>query len=158
MRDILKLELNKVTESYNKHKNIKKVSIELGYSESKIRKLLTTANINFSKKHHIIKQLFDEGYSVKEIANKPGSTIYKCNVLDVLVEPQEEYILNKFFNILSSNLNISIKLTNNINLYNEVIEKELKGKFKELSGNKNIVERTTKENIFLRLLLLNEFF
>ena len=70
MRDILKLELNKVTESYNKHKNIKKVSIELGYSESKVRKLLTTANINFSKKHHIIKQLFDEGYSVKEIANK----------------------------------------------------------------------------------------
>lgn len=34
---------------------------------------------------------------VKEIANKPGSTIYKCNVLDVLVEPQEEYIRYRFF-------------------------------------------------------------
>ena len=68
--NILELELNKAVESYNRHRNIKKVSNELGYSESKIRKLLVTAGVNFSPKHFIIKELFDDGYTVKEIAEK----------------------------------------------------------------------------------------
>ena len=33
-------------------------------------------------------------------------------------DQQEEYILNKFFNVLAANINTTIKYTNNVNLNN----------------------------------------
>lgn len=74
-----KQELDRVIEAYNQYHNIKKTSISLGFSRSKTRKLLTTAGICFSSKAEKILNLYNQGYSVKQISDKLKLSIKTIN-------------------------------------------------------------------------------
>lgn len=61
--------INETVELYNSGLSLRKTAEKLSISPMKVRKILLTAGVYTSAMHKGIKELYDAGYSINEIAN-----------------------------------------------------------------------------------------
>ena len=81
LRTITKVEDQEIIKLYEKYKNVKKVSLELNCSISKVYNILHKYGYNFDKKDNIdrnkIIKLYKDGWSSRKISNELGISEYK---------------------------------------------------------------------------------